>query len=153
MGYSNPCMTLKPQTATSTTNSVKIKSKTDPEALLNDLSTSLKSFSSTVRTWTSAENFDTRSHSSSTSSNNVEMNMRPARLGLGAKPVKSVVGGEGVSANLTLKKQLTSSSSKVTKPEVTGRFSKLKEVEEEGGRASMISKNKNPYNNKNSYNK
>ncbi len=136
---------------------VKIKSKADPEALLNDLSTSLKSFSSTVRTWTAA------GEPANSNGSNVEMTMRPARLGLGAKPVKAsvegVVGGDGgVSANLKLRKQITGSTAgrvektrssivfrghgnKVVKP----KSGKKSDDDEDGGRASMISRNnKNP---------
>lgn len=37
----------------------------------------------------------------------MEMGMRPARLGLGAKQERKVAGSESVAGNLALKKQLT----------------------------------------------
>lgn len=88
--------------------SVQVKSKKDPEALLNDLSTSLKSFQSTVRIWTQSSTL-TPSTTSTDSLNN--SSLRPARLGLGAKVQRNQGGtsgnGGGVGVNMILKKQLT----------------------------------------------
>jgi hypothetical protein len=83
----------------------QIKAKSDPEALLNDLSSSLKSFQSTVRTWTSSNS--TSFPLSSTSYNSSGDSMRQARLGLGAKPQRQAVAGDSVSGNIALKNQLT----------------------------------------------
>ena len=78
--------------------------------------------------------------------------MRPARLGLGAKPLKGVNGGgiagDSVSRNLALKTVLTKNKNTCGKVEKeTGkakmqRNQKLEAEEEEGGRASMISNKK-----------
>ena len=89
--------------------SPQVKSKSDPEALLNDLSSSLKCFNSTVREWTldSSNNNSAKMMDNSVIYRSAEMTTRPARLGLGAKPQKNVVAGDGVFANLALKTQLT----------------------------------------------
>lgn len=92
------------------TTSVQIKAKSDPEALLNDLSTSLKSFQSTVRAWTAVE-----TDLPKTSGNNNlsgSDTMRQARLGLGAKPQRQTVAGDSVTANIALKNQLTNDNNR-----------------------------------------
>lgn len=93
------------------TASVQIKAKSDPEALLNDLSTSLKSFQSTVRTWTTVVETNLPKTSSN---NNVSGSdtMRQARLGLGAKPQRQTVAGDSVAANIALKNQITGGSNR-----------------------------------------
>ena len=89
-------------------SSVQIKSKSDPEALLNDLSSSLKSFQSTVRTWTSSSTLPLNNPSNAGGGDTGTM--RQARLGLGAKAQRQVVAGDSVAANILLKNQLTGKS-------------------------------------------
>lgn len=130
-------------------NSTTVKAKSDPEALLNDLSSSLKSFQSTVSTWTAASELPATNTNTA-----VSADMRPARLGLGAKPQRNAVAGDSVAGNLALKNQLTGKSSqkheqkkiqniptnsKVSKPTSTKR--RTESDDESGGRASLI-KNK-----------
>lgn len=128
---------------------VTVKAKSDPEALLNDLSSSMKSFQSTVRNWT-ANNSGNLSSSSSTSTM-ATPEMRPARLGLGAKAERKVASSDSVAGNLALKKQLTGVNSKnevnnrpvykVQKPQQSTQKQR-RDDEESGGRASMISSKK-----------
>lgn len=145
------CYFFNPGQMTSKPTTVQIKSKTDPEALLNDLSASLKTFSSTVRTWTEQQNSsDAFQQTSFTNFNET----RQPRLGLGAKPVKTTIGTSlnangSVSTNLALKQQLTNSSKnrneimRVEKQRVHSRkHGKEMEDESSGGRASMIKKKK-----------
>jgi len=139
-------------------SSVQIKSKSDPEALLNDLSSSLKSFQSTVRTWTSSSTLPLNNPSNA-GGNGDTGTMRQARLGLGAKAQRQVVAGDSVAANILLKNQLTGKSNpssanknnyhqtnhkqniKVTK--VTAAKKRGGLDDEDGGRASLIkSRNK-----------
>lgn len=125
---------------------VTVKPKSDPEALLNDLSTSMKSFQSTVRNWTA----NISGNLSSSASTMTTPEMRPARLGLGAKAERKVASSDSVAGNLALKKQLTGVDSKkefnnkpvykVQKPQNTQK--QRRDDEESGGRASMISSKK-----------
>lgn len=129
---------------------IKVKAKADPEALLNDLSSSMRSYQSTVKNWTSAS---AASATLSNSPTHVSFETsRPARLGLGAKPQKNSAALESVSKTLELKKQLTNSAAtthkvtKSTKKEFNAnRNRKLRDEnddDEDGGRASMIKKKK-----------
>ena len=139
------------------TKPITVKAKSDPEALLNDLSSSLKRFQSTVRSWTS----EAAPGKQSSTVSSVEM--RPARLGLGAKAERKVAGSDSVAGNLALKNQLTrefkgrggstssargSTSSSSISTSASKSHSKppqkRKETsdEEGGGRASMISNKK-----------
>ena len=91
--------------------------KRNPEALLDDLSASLSTFSSTVKTWLPV-NAPVSSASTSTASVSWHQNGtgREPRLGLGAKPSSSSSSSNndqsaesaGVFASLQLKKKLTS---------------------------------------------
>ena len=152
--------TLDTQKSTDTTNPstnipVQIKVKSDPEALLNDLSASLKSFNTTVRTWTTASTLP-----STTPAAHVHTGeMRQARLGLGAKAQRQVVAGDSVAGNLALKNQLTGVKSGTTskphhqhhhaKPSSSSTYSNSKVSkpsankrtdfdDDNGGRASLI---------------
>ena len=124
-----------------TKSKVEVKAKSDPEALLNGLSASLKSFQSTVRTWTA-----NASPAQTSTQANSSMEMRPARLGLGAKAERKAVPSDSVAGNLVLKKQLTGTGNRAGKICDKQSFSfkeqkgKRREFEEEaeGGRASML---------------
>ncbi len=135
-----PSNTITPSTTT-TTNTVK----RNPEALLDDLSLSLTSFTSTVKTW-----LPTSPVSSSTSAVSWHQNgsAREPRLGLGAKlsSTSSFKDSEislenaGVFASLQLKKKLSSLDSTKKKPE---KPRKRELVEEELGKfSSNFKKNK-----------
>ena len=132
---------------------IKVKTKSDPEALLNDLSTSLKSYQSTVKNWTTNSSAATEKFSNPPALTVFDSN-RPARLGLGAKPQKNNVAAlESVSKTLELKKQIVSSNKviKTTASKNNNFCSKkiikksnnyLNEEDEERGRASMIKSRK-----------
>lgn len=120
-----------------------VKPKSDPEALLNDLSSSLKSLQSTVRTWTAAA-AQTRTPAAQ------PVEMRPARLGLGAKPERKVAGPDSVTGSLALTKQLVTAATATTRKksgsahEHNAKQQKRKgfDDDDERGRASMIAKKK-----------
>lgn len=114
---------------------VKLKAKSDPEALLNDLSSSLKSFQSTVRLWTQSSTLPA-SVSNNFDANSNRNGLRPARLGLGAKAQRNVQG-DSVAGNLALKKQLTGSANE--KPAFIPGNNKYKN--------SNMTSNKNNHNN------
>lgn len=86
---------------------VQVKAKSDPEALLNDLSSSLKTFQSTVRSWTTK---NTNTNITNVTGSQIFPETRPTRLGLGAKAQKQMGAGDSVAGNLALKKQLTSNT-------------------------------------------